>query len=139
MAAAAVDCPGSLKSVRIVVVGDKGTGKSSLIVAAATDSFPPNVPPVLPDTKLPFEFFPDGKCKNVPQNALSSFCFAVAGLKKRWQENAKTESSFKHMELETDVRRYGFRGAGRWCLDCWHLKRHSYLSVFAANWMRGMP
>ncbi|CAN7045497.1 unnamed protein product [Brassica rapa subsp. trilocularis] len=60
MAAAAVDCPGSLKSVRIVVVGDKGTGKSSLIVAAATDSFPPNVPPVLPDTKLPFEFFPDG-------------------------------------------------------------------------------
>ncbi|CAH8299727.1 unnamed protein product [Eruca vesicaria subsp. sativa] len=57
---AAIDCPGSLKSVRIVVVGDKGTGKSSLIVAAATDSFPPNVPPVLPDTKLPFEFFPDG-------------------------------------------------------------------------------
>lgn len=54
------DCPGSPKSVRIVVVGDKGTGKSSLIVAAATDSFPPNVPPVLPDTKLPFEFFPDG-------------------------------------------------------------------------------
>ncbi|CAH8381999.1 unnamed protein product [Eruca vesicaria subsp. sativa] len=47
-------------SVRIVVIGDKGTGKSSLIVAAATDSFPPNVPPVLPDTKLPFQFFPDG-------------------------------------------------------------------------------
>ncbi|ESQ32244.1 hypothetical protein EUTSA_v10003793mg [Eutrema salsugineum] len=58
--AGTVDCPGSPKSVRIVVVGDKGTGKSSLIVAAATDSFPPNVPPVLPDTKLPFEFFPDG-------------------------------------------------------------------------------
>ncbi|KAH0856197.1 hypothetical protein HID58_084458 [Brassica napus] len=47
-------------SVRIVVIGDKGTGKSSLIVAAATDSFPPNAPPVLPDTKLPFQFFPDG-------------------------------------------------------------------------------
>jgi len=59
-AAGAVDCPGSPKSVRIVVVGDKGTGKSSLIVAAATDSFPPNVPPVLPDYKLPIEFFPDG-------------------------------------------------------------------------------
>lgn len=49
-------------SVRIVVVGDKGTGKSSLIVAAATESFPPNVPPVLPDTKLPFQFYPD----NIP-------------------------------------------------------------------------
>ncbi|KAH0923531.1 hypothetical protein HID58_023549, partial [Brassica napus] len=59
-AAGTVDCPGSPKSVRIVVVGDKGTGKSSLIVAAASDSFPPNVPPVLPDTNLPLEFFPDG-------------------------------------------------------------------------------
>ncbi|KAH0908596.1 hypothetical protein HID58_031917 [Brassica napus] len=55
MAAASPNSP-----VRIVVIGDKGTGKSSLIVAAATDSFPPNVPPVLPDTKLPFQFFPDG-------------------------------------------------------------------------------
>ncbi|XP_010456750.1 PREDICTED: mitochondrial Rho GTPase 1-like [Camelina sativa] len=60
--AGTVDCPGSPKSVRIVVVGDKGTGKSSLIVAAATDAFSPNVPPVLPDTKLPAEFFPD----NIP-------------------------------------------------------------------------
>ncbi|WZZ12180.1 hypothetical protein YC2023_105269 [Brassica napus] len=48
------------KYVRIVVIGDKGTGKSSLIAAAATNSFPPNVPPVLPDTKLPLQFFPDG-------------------------------------------------------------------------------
>ncbi|KAH0908595.1 hypothetical protein HID58_031916, partial [Brassica napus] len=48
------------KSVRIVVIGDKGTGKSSLIAAAATNSFPANVPPVLPDTKLPLQFFPDG-------------------------------------------------------------------------------
>lgn len=61
-AAGTVDCPGSPKSVRIVVVGDKGTGKSSLIVAAATDCFPPNAPPVLPETKLPIEFFPD----NIP-------------------------------------------------------------------------
>ncbi|XP_010550971.1 PREDICTED: mitochondrial Rho GTPase 1-like [Tarenaya hassleriana] len=51
--------PGSPTAVRIVVAGEKGTGKSSLIVAAATDTFPPNVPPVLPDTKLPPEFFPD--------------------------------------------------------------------------------
>ncbi|XP_010524876.1 PREDICTED: mitochondrial Rho GTPase 1-like [Tarenaya hassleriana] len=50
---------GSPASVRIVVAGEKGTGKSSLIVAAATDTFPPNVPPVLPDTKLPSDFFPD--------------------------------------------------------------------------------
>ncbi|CAH8324559.1 unnamed protein product [Eruca vesicaria subsp. sativa] len=58
--AGTVDCPGSPKSVRIVVVGDNGTGKSSLKVAAVSDSFPPNVPHVLPDTKLPFEFFPVG-------------------------------------------------------------------------------
>ncbi|KAJ0253126.1 Mitochondrial Rho GTPase 1 [Hirschfeldia incana] len=50
----------SPNSVRIVVIGEKGTGKSSLIVAAAADSFPPNVPPVLPDTRLPFQFYPDG-------------------------------------------------------------------------------
>ncbi|XP_056850199.1 mitochondrial Rho GTPase 1-like [Raphanus sativus] len=48
------------KSIRIVVIGDKGTGKSSLITATATNSFPDNVPPVLPDTKLPLQFFPDG-------------------------------------------------------------------------------
>ncbi|KAG5414070.1 hypothetical protein IGI04_001637 [Brassica rapa subsp. trilocularis] len=53
--AATVDCPGSPKSVRIVVVGEKGTGKSSLIVAAASHSLPPIVPHVLPDTKLHLE------------------------------------------------------------------------------------
>lgn len=52
--------PGGKTSVRIVVCGGKGTGKSSLIVTAATDSFPANVPPLLPPTRLPEEFYPDG-------------------------------------------------------------------------------
>ncbi|KAG7968549.1 hypothetical protein I3843_08G159900 [Carya illinoinensis] len=45
--------------VRIVVAGDRGTGKSSLIVTAAAENFAANVPPVLPPTRLPEDFFPD--------------------------------------------------------------------------------
>ncbi|KAL5561667.1 hypothetical protein UlMin_031414 [Ulmus minor] len=45
--------------VRVVVAGDPGTGKSSLIVAVAAESFPENVPPVLPPTRLPADIFPD--------------------------------------------------------------------------------
>eukprot|EP00897_Mesotaenium_endlicherianum_P008582 jgi/Mesen1/7752/ME000407S06972 len=40
-------------SVRIVVIGDQGTGKSSLITSVATESFPERAPPVLPPTRLP--------------------------------------------------------------------------------------
>ncbi|GKE43486.1 mitochondrial Rho GTPase 1-like protein, partial [Tanacetum coccineum] len=47
------------KAVRIVVVGDRGTGKSSLIISAAAEKFPTNVPPVLPPTRLPEDMFPD--------------------------------------------------------------------------------
>lgn len=43
----------------VVVVGDQGTGKSSLIIALATDSFPEKPPPVLPPTRLPPDFYPD--------------------------------------------------------------------------------
>ncbi|XP_058077713.1 mitochondrial Rho GTPase 1-like [Magnolia sinica] len=50
---------GGKTSVRIVVVGDRGTGKSSLIVTAAADSFPDTTPPVLPPTRLPPDFYPD--------------------------------------------------------------------------------
>ncbi|KAG9157251.1 hypothetical protein Leryth_004916 [Lithospermum erythrorhizon] len=46
-------------NVRVVVVGDRATGKSSLIAAAASESFPINVPPVLPPTRLPADFYPD--------------------------------------------------------------------------------
>ncbi|KAJ9541471.1 hypothetical protein OSB04_027977 [Centaurea solstitialis] len=50
----------STTSVRIVVVGDRGTGKSSLIVAAAMEAFPKeNVPPGLPPIRLPWDMFPD--------------------------------------------------------------------------------
>lgn len=45
--------------VRVVVVGEHGTGKSSLIASAASENFPENVPPVLPPTRLPADFFPD--------------------------------------------------------------------------------
>ncbi|KAL2632904.1 hypothetical protein R1flu_004383 [Riccia fluitans] len=45
--------------VRVVVVGEPGTGKSSLITAVATENFPDRTPPVLPLTKLPPDFYPD--------------------------------------------------------------------------------
>ncbi|XP_074303212.1 mitochondrial Rho GTPase 1-like [Silene latifolia] len=45
--------------IRIVVAGDSGTGKTSLILTAASDNFPPNVPPVLPLTRLPADLYPD--------------------------------------------------------------------------------
>lgn len=46
-------------AVRIVVAGDAKTGKSSLIVTAAAENFPSNVPPVLPPTRLPDDLYPD--------------------------------------------------------------------------------
>ncbi|KAL8155412.1 hypothetical protein AgCh_000700 [Apium graveolens] len=46
------------RGLRIVVVGDKGTGKSSLIVTL-DNVFPVNVPPVLPAEKLRKDFFPE--------------------------------------------------------------------------------
>ncbi|CAN1271069.1 Mitochondrial Rho GTPase 2 [Linum perenne] len=50
---------GGRTGVRVVVAGDRFTGKSSLIAAAATESYPENVPHVLPPTHLPADFFPD--------------------------------------------------------------------------------
>ncbi|KAI3975789.1 hypothetical protein MKX01_023215 [Papaver californicum] len=50
---------GDKANVRVVVVGDSGTGKSSLIVTAAAETFPQKVPPVLPPTRLPADFYPD--------------------------------------------------------------------------------
>ncbi|GAU40757.1 hypothetical protein TSUD_26370 [Trifolium subterraneum] len=47
------------KEVRIVVVGDKSTGKSTLISAMASDSFPATVPPLLKLTRLPSNSFND--------------------------------------------------------------------------------
>ncbi|KAK9062263.1 hypothetical protein SSX86_019449 [Deinandra increscens subsp. villosa] len=44
-------------ALRIVVAGDHGTGKSSLIITAATECFPTNIPPVLPPTRLPEDLF----------------------------------------------------------------------------------
>uniref|UniRef100_A0A2P2LK64 Mitochondrial Rho GTPase n=1 Tax=Rhizophora mucronata TaxID=61149 RepID=A0A2P2LK64_RHIMU len=50
---------GGKTGVRVVVAGDRFTGKSSLIAAAATESFPENVPPMLRPTRLPADLFPD--------------------------------------------------------------------------------
>ncbi|KAL5982547.1 Mitochondrial Rho GTPase 1 [Asimina triloba] len=50
---------GGRTSVRVVLVGDRGTGKSSLIVTIAADSFPETVPHILPPTRLPSDFYPD--------------------------------------------------------------------------------
>lgn len=58
-ASAGTVSPYGRSGVRIVVAGDQGTGKSSLIITAAADSFPPNVPPVLPPTRLPEDLYPD--------------------------------------------------------------------------------
>ncbi|XP_078444372.1 MIRO-related GTP-ase 1 [Wolffia australiana] len=46
-------------SVRVVVIGDENTGKSSLIVSVATECFPENVADVIPPTRLPAEYYPD--------------------------------------------------------------------------------
>ncbi|CAH2055034.1 unnamed protein product [Thlaspi arvense] len=53
------DPRGSQKPIRIVVVGENGTGKSSLIMAASDASFHPKIPPLLPHTNLPSELFSD--------------------------------------------------------------------------------
>lgn len=50
---------GGKNGIRIVVAGDRGTGKSSLIVTAVSDTFPTNVPPVLPPSRLPDDMYPD--------------------------------------------------------------------------------
>ncbi|CAA3030895.1 mitochondrial Rho GTPase 1 [Olea europaea subsp. europaea] len=57
--ASASGASGNVAGVRIVVAGDAKTGKSSLIVTAATDNYPNNVPPLLPPTRLPEDVYPD--------------------------------------------------------------------------------
>ncbi|KAL5068217.1 hypothetical protein RYX36_019104 [Vicia faba] len=47
------------KEVTVLVIGDKSTGKSTLISAMASDSFSSTVPPMLPPTRLPPNSFTD--------------------------------------------------------------------------------
>ncbi|XP_061358130.1 mitochondrial Rho GTPase 2-like isoform X2 [Gastrolobium bilobum] len=47
------------REVRIAVAGDGGTGKSTLIAAMVSESFPEFVPHVLPPTRLPHNTYPD--------------------------------------------------------------------------------
>lgn len=48
------------RPVRIVVVGDEKSGKTSLVVAATNESFPDACPPVVPPALLPAECTPEG-------------------------------------------------------------------------------
>ncbi|EIE18377.1 hypothetical protein COCSUDRAFT_38657 [Coccomyxa subellipsoidea C-169] len=48
------------KAVRVCVIGDSQVGKTSLITAAATESFPDNPPPLLPATRLGADATPEG-------------------------------------------------------------------------------
>ncbi len=48
------------RTVYIAVIGDSGVGKTSLITAAATETFPDHPPPVLPPARLPAETTPEG-------------------------------------------------------------------------------
>ncbi|KAG2269471.1 hypothetical protein Bca52824_064026 [Brassica carinata] len=65
------DSHGSTKPVRIVVVGEKGTRKSSLILAAVTAHNHPNpiIPPLLPYTNLRSEYFSE----DVPFTLIDTF------------------------------------------------------------------
>jgi Ras family protein T1 len=47
-------------TVYITVIGDKDVGKTSLIAAASTETFPDNPPPVLPPANLPANTTPEG-------------------------------------------------------------------------------
>ncbi|KAJ9519229.1 hypothetical protein QJQ45_017887 [Haematococcus lacustris] len=51
---------GMSRVVRIAVVGDAGVGKTSLISTAAHDAFDVRPVPVLPPTRLPASYTPDG-------------------------------------------------------------------------------
>jgi hypothetical protein len=57
-ASAGATNPYPYKEIRVVVAGDRGTGKSSLILTATGRNCPTNVPPVLPPTRLPDTLFP---------------------------------------------------------------------------------
>ena len=46
--------------IQAVVIGDAGVGKSSMILAIVTDSFAEGVPRLLPPTRLPTDFYPEG-------------------------------------------------------------------------------
>jgi Ras family protein T1 len=49
----------SHRTVRVTVIGDAHSGKTSLISTAANDTFDSRPPPALPAVKLPREFSPD--------------------------------------------------------------------------------
>jgi Ras family protein T1 len=64
-----------------VVAGDRGTGKSSLIVALATESFADNLPPVIPPTILPADLYLDHIPVTVVDTSSRSVCKFFFGKK----------------------------------------------------------
>ncbi|XP_073393022.1 mitochondrial Rho GTPase 1 isoform X6 [Physcomitrium patens] len=77
------DGQGARSRCQVVVVGDHGTGKSGLIIALATDSFPDKPPPVLPPTCLPPDFYP------------SRVSLTIVDTSSRQQDKIKTETECK--------------------------------------------
>ncbi|XP_048336186.1 mitochondrial Rho GTPase 1 [Ziziphus jujuba] len=73
--------------IRIVVAGDRGTGKSSLIKTAITLSFPAKVHPVLPPTRLPEHFFPE----NLP--------ITIIDTSSREEDNGKVAEELKRADV----------------------------------------
>lgn len=56
----ASSAPPDKNTVYIAVLGDSGVGKTSLVTAATTETFPEHPPPVLPPARLPADTTPEG-------------------------------------------------------------------------------
>uniref|UniRef100_A0A060T8I7 Mitochondrial Rho GTPase n=1 Tax=Blastobotrys adeninivorans TaxID=409370 RepID=A0A060T8I7_BLAAD len=62
------------ETIRVVVCGDEGVGKSSLITSLVKDTFVPNIQPVLPPVTIPPEF------SNSPDLALTTVLVDTSSL-----------------------------------------------------------
>lgn len=65
------------KNVRILLVGDPGVGKTSLILSLVSEEFPEDVPPKAEEITIPANVTPE----QVPTNIVdySSKCYPLAG------------------------------------------------------------
>ncbi|KAK8956030.1 Amino-acid permease BAT1 [Platanthera guangdongensis] len=127
-----------LSGVRIVVVGDVGTGKSSLIVAAATKSFPENVPSVLPPTRPPVDYYPD----RVPLTIIdTSSRFNIVG---QWAVTTSVDFSLAQLIqviilLSTGGNNGGGYLASKYVVIGFHggiLLIHAIINCFSIRWRR---
>ncbi|GJW46814.1 mitochondrial Rho GTPase 2 [Tanacetum coccineum] len=73
-------------SIRVVVVGDHGIGKSSLIAAAALENFPESVSPVLPATHSSRLLLSGGR-KNKQTRQGSARTTSAVDLEEFWEKH----------------------------------------------------